>query len=310
MDRDNFYDQESAFWKKYTEARPQVPDSFFDRILRYHIEHGGQYGTLHDAGAGVGNHTIRLSKHFQDTIVSDASEGNINIAKGYLDKESNYSFRFARIEDTQALEPSSVDMVFAANMLHFTDVDRAMKAIAYQLKRGGTFVGTMFGMIALLDPHVHSIWRRILWRLNEIMLNDEQTRQTWISTMSIANSHYDAVPISSKYFRQNALRIKINFLDGFSFYEYLPPSMKSQVPLHSRVGRDDQVLIEENDDWCFKVGIAGLQKIFSTFHFDKDQDTEIMNLWRDLEAAVGDGEVSGVWPTVLILATRRLELVL
>lgn len=137
----NLYDQQSLFWKEYLEARPQVPDCFFSRILGYHAEHGGHFGTLHDAGAGPGVHTARLSKRFQQILVSDASKSNISIARTHLEKEGNCSFRIARLEDADGLEPASMDMVFATNVLHFTDVDEAIEAITYQLKPGGTFVG-------------------------------------------------------------------------------------------------------------------------------------------------------------------------
>lgn len=104
------YDQDSDFWQKYVKGRPQVPDSFFERVFGYHAEHGGDFGTVHDAGAGPGNHSSRLAKRFKKVIVSDYAERNIETAKAHL-SGLQYEFRVTKLEDTiQSLPAASVDM--------------------------------------------------------------------------------------------------------------------------------------------------------------------------------------------------------
>ena len=47
----NLYSGESNCWAEYQKGRPEVPESFYERIFNYHAEHGGQFGIAHDTGA-------------------------------------------------------------------------------------------------------------------------------------------------------------------------------------------------------------------------------------------------------------------
>ena len=299
----NPYDQQPAFWKDYLEARPQVPDSFFKRILNYHTEHGGQFDVLHDAGAGPGVHTTRLSKHFERVIVSDAAENNISIAETHLGTENNCFFRIAKLEDTDDLEPSCVDMLFATNVLHFTDIDQAMEAIAYQLKPGGTFVGAVAGVLAISDPKIHSIWLEITRRLNEVTVENEQMRPILIHGLSLVNNHYDTIPLDKKYFLPGAQRIRLG--RAMNFHDFVPEALHPAIYLPSQVSEDDEAIVEDNDEWDFEIDASGIRKVFDTYRFDVSKDEKMMSLWRRLGEQMGENKVPAYWPGIMLLATRR-----
>ena len=106
----NIYAQDENFWKLYLQGRPQVPDSFFDRIFQYHADHGGRFDTVHDAGAGAAVHSARLAARFDNVIVTDKSLVNIRAAKAKL-RGCKYAFEAVKLEETVKWAPKSVDMV-------------------------------------------------------------------------------------------------------------------------------------------------------------------------------------------------------
>jgi ubiquinone/menaquinone biosynthesis C-methylase UbiE len=118
----NTFARDERFWNNYLAGRPQAPDALFDRIFAYHRSHGGAFGTVHDVGAGNGPYAARLRSQFEHVVVSDIVPGNVELARARLGtKEDGFTFRAAGIEDVDDIEPASVDMVFATNVMHFPD---------------------------------------------------------------------------------------------------------------------------------------------------------------------------------------------
>ena len=56
-----------SFWEGYLSGRPQVPETLFDRIFKYHADNGGKFGVLNDIGASIGNYSARLAKKIRDS---------------------------------------------------------------------------------------------------------------------------------------------------------------------------------------------------------------------------------------------------
>lgn len=131
MQNSQIYARDSEYWEKYLKGRPQLPDTFFDRIAKYHADHGGSFDVVHDVGAGVGVHSLRLKKYFKHVIVSDIVAENVKLAEQRLGRDG-YSYQAAKIEDSTFLDEKSVDMVFAAFAMHHTDYEEAFKSIARQ----------------------------------------------------------------------------------------------------------------------------------------------------------------------------------
>jgi 2-polyprenyl-3-methyl-5-hydroxy-6-metoxy-1,4-benzoquinol methylase len=138
---DRIFARDESFWNNYLKGRPQAPQSFFDRIYRYHEQHGGSFGTAHDVGAGNGPYSLQLRSKFDHVIVSDIVAENVQLAEDRLGAEG-FSYRTAKVEEAEDISPNSIDLVFATNVLHFVDQKVAFDAIARQLKPGiGTFAG-------------------------------------------------------------------------------------------------------------------------------------------------------------------------
>ncbi|GIK02920.1 hypothetical protein Aspvir_006985 [Aspergillus viridinutans] len=114
--KDQVFARSKAFWDNYLRGRPQVPQSFFQRIYRYHLEHGGRFGTVHDLGAGIGPYAQQLRSKFDHVIVSDIVTKNVQLAEEHLGRDG-FTYRAAPVEDADDLPPGSVDLAFATNVM-------------------------------------------------------------------------------------------------------------------------------------------------------------------------------------------------
>ena len=208
-DTEKAYAKDEAFWNSYLKGRPQMPDQLFKRICQYHAEHGGHFDVVHDVGAGIGVHSARLAKHFDHVIVSDIVPENMEMAKERLGQDK-YSYKVMNVEDANALEEGSVDMVYAATMMHFADFDLAFKAIAKQLKPGGTFTALTCGIATLSDKRAQAIWHEMWFEGIRVMLRHARDREKRLKTIAKSASGYNTMPMDERYFVPGALRITLN----------------------------------------------------------------------------------------------------
>ena len=202
-----------------------------------------------------------------------------------------------------------MDMVFAVNMLHFTEIEKAIQSIAYQLKPGGTFAAAVFGFAFLDDTTQQDIWIRMFQRRWQLVAernsgNGEISRDT----AEAIGSAYDAVNIPEDVFHAGAVRLKINFDEGGEAGSWHHMSRATgrlkMFPYVSRLGQSDVLLSEKSEEWTFTTDLAGLKDMLDTFPLGRD-DEILAKLWAESEATVGDQAVHGVWPVSLILATRK-----
>jgi SAM-dependent methyltransferase len=301
------FDKADDFWDTYRKGRPQVPDSFFERIYHYHAQNGNDFGTVHDAGAGGGVHSTRLAERFEKVIVTDVSDLNIKAAESHLNGP-NYEFKTARLEDTIDFSPASVDMVFASTMLHFADIPKALEAVAHQLKPGGTFAVPLMGASRFSDPQVHGQVMKIFNAGFDQFY--QSSGQEMIASGAVNASGYDCVHLPETAFQPGSLRIRLNeYLTdtpggGTIYYMMIPPRLRSAYPPTSRTPSTDKVVYEMDDDWSFRMDINAVRRMFESFPFSLETE-EMKRLWAELEQIVENREVGGQWVVYLILATRK-----
>lgn len=299
---DIYYKGDSDYWKTYREGRPNVPDSYFERIIKYHSEKGGEFNVWHDMGAGSAVHTKRLAPKFKKTIISDSGASNVEAATSYLGKNSDvYQFRVAKGEDASDLEADSVDLVFGANMIHYTDVDETLRAVLHQLKPGGTLALGGFGLPLLLDSELQNLWSLVTHRRFELTF---ETNREATGLFIVASSPHDAVPFDTQYFQPGALRLKFNERNGWSWRRCMvPSSLDEAIPDVKRFGKGDNVVHEIDENWNFDADVTVMCKILETFPLKPDPVRE--SLWRQFEEAIGDRKVPATWPSSLTLVTKK-----
>ncbi|KAK4494625.1 hypothetical protein PRZ48_013981 [Zasmidium cellare] len=307
MSSTRLFDKDGAFWANYLSGRPQPPDAFYERIFSYHASHGGDFGTAHDVGARAGVHTAQIAKRFQHVLVSDIEEQNVQAAQrrhGSLPGEP--VFHTAKLEDASWIEQESVDLVFAASCINWCDLEMAIEAVDWQLKAGGTLAIAGMGFAALENARAQDVWYRLFQRgVERNYIQKEEKGSVALSALACDASAYDAVPIPERVFDAGALRYRLNFLPGWSWYlAQVPGEREDVVPRRSQIGANDVVKDQEQDGWSFQADMAALRRMAGSFPIWGD-GTGFEDLWSELEDIVGAGTVEGVWPAVLILARKR-----
>ena len=304
------YDKDYDFWDNYIEGRPQAPDSFFERIFNYHYQHSNSSALAHDAGAGAAVHSYNLAEKFDKVIVSDISASNIGVAQARTGGDPYFSFRVGRLQDTaEDIAAGSIDLFFVGTAIHFcgSEVNKAIEEAARQLKSGGTLAVTGFGPAVFDDAEVQACWLKMYQRAGHVHIATRPDGNLLLDAWKIGASSYDAVPLPVELFEPGALRIKFNFnmTPGFTWRElHTPPEDAHLLLQWSQVGSDDRCSFETDLGWKFEWQEPQLNSHKHTMRFPDDE--EVKKLWLEMVALVRSrGTVKGVWPAILLLATRK-----
>lgn len=301
---DKIFARDKSFWNNYLKGRPQAPQSFFDRIYRYHQEHGGKFGTAHDIGAGNGPYSEQLRSRFQHVIVSDIVPDNVQLAQDRLGT-NGFSYRTAKVEEADDISTGSIDLVFATNVMHFVDQELAMRAIATQLASGGTFAAAGFGPALFDDARVQDVWSRISQQGGRVLLRKADNPQQTIKVMERSSEGYNVAPLDNDYFLPGSERIHLNMEKG-GITGLLPPERRAEASEPIYTGVNDIETFEVEDGWRFAWGLDDFKEHFGSFPHSKEDPLAFTELWEELGGLLRSGSrLSGVFPAKIILATRR-----
>lgn len=306
----DLYDKDYDFWDNYIEGRPQPPESFFERIFAFHSQHSNSFALAHDAGAGAAVHSYSLAEKFDKVIVSDISASNIGVAKARCGDDSYFSWRVGRLQDkAEDIEAGSIDLFFVSTAIHFcgSEVGKAVEEAARQLKPGGTLAVSAFGPAVFDDAEVQACWLKLYQRAGHVHIATRPDGNLLLDAWKIGASSYDAVPLPTEFFEPGAMRIKLNFdtRPGWTWRElHTPPEDAHLLPYWSQVGPHDRAFFEEDSGWRFEWEETQLNCHKHTMRFPDDE--QVKKLWLEMLALVRSrGTVKGVWPAILLLATRK-----
>ncbi|KAJ5655745.1 hypothetical protein N7507_007695 [Penicillium longicatenatum] len=296
--------QDDEFWDNYSRGRPQVPKAFWDCIFGYHQSKGGNFGTVHDVGAGNGLYAQRLHSRFANVIVSDIVAENIRLASERLKGQEGFSFRTAALDEVEDIAASSVDMVFAANVMHFADPQYdAMAKIARQLRPGGTFVASIFGPARFRDPKIQNLWERVSHQGGRELLKGSDDPDQIIKVMARTEDTYNVAPLDEDIF-VDRIRLYVNMEHG-GIQGMLPPELahRNNEPDYA-VG--DTRKNEKMDGWIFQTDLVGVKEHFGSFPFISQFPDVFTDFYKELDELVADGRpVEGYFPVSIILATKK-----
>lgn len=301
---EKFFSRDNNFWDNYVKGRPTVPDSFFQRIFGYHEAKGAPFGTIHDIGAGNGVHAQKLRSRFDHVIVSDIVPENVQLARDRLAGCDGFSYRAAELTKVDDIAPGSIDMVFAANMMHFADPqDAAMMAIAYQLRCGGTFAAALFGPARFHDPKLQDLWARISYEGGRQVLQAAVDPAQTVRVMARTQDTYNVAPLDPLLFATGAQRLHLNMGLG-GIQGMLPPEAASQNVEPSYTGSADIEVHEVDDDWNFEMDLDSVMEHFGSFPFISQFPDAFMELFQELDNLAASAPFTGYYPVKIILATR------
>ena len=298
---DKYFARGRAFWDNYLKGRPSAPAVFFERLFNYHQEHHGEFGTVHDVGAGNGPYADKLRLKFQHVIISDIASDNVDLARDRLGTDG-FSYRTAPVEKGDDIPDGSVDMVFATNVMHFCDQKVAMEVIAKQLRPGGTFACAGFATARFEDAQVQDIYKRIHESGGRDMLKRVDGREKTIEIMARTQGPYNVAPLNEALFLPGAQRIYLN-MDSGGLIAPLPPEIQGAEPLHT--GVNDVEVVKKEEGWGFMMDLEGIREHVASFPFAREDSVAFGKLWREMEDIVKDRQIQSHWPAKVILATRR-----
>lgn len=143
----SFADHFSGHAADYARARPDYPADLFAWAASLTAAHDCAW----DAGAGNGQASVALARHYARVIATEPSAAQL--ANAAQDPRIDYRVEPA---ETPSLDAGSVDLAFVAQALHWFDHDRYFAACTRVLKPGGAFVAVAYGLLAV-DPAVDRV---------------------------------------------------------------------------------------------------------------------------------------------------------
>ncbi|MGC4030995.1 MAG: class I SAM-dependent methyltransferase [Tepidisphaeraceae bacterium] len=93
-----------------------------------------------DLGCGAGEAAVWLAKQGADVVASDLSPQFLDLVERLAKHHNTTLTTHLADADTVSLEPASFDIVYAGNLLHHVDLEKALDQIQMLLKPGGTVV--------------------------------------------------------------------------------------------------------------------------------------------------------------------------
>lgn len=125
---DSFWDRFSGFADAYRRGRPGYPAHLFRALAA--LAPGRELAW--DCGTGSGQAAVGLARHFDHVHATDPSERQIAEAR----EHERVAYRVEQAEKS-SLADASVDLVVAAQAMHWFDLDRFYAEAARVLKPGG-----------------------------------------------------------------------------------------------------------------------------------------------------------------------------
>jgi SAM-dependent methyltransferase len=164
------YDEE--YWNIYLEARPEYSQAFYESVYGYHESHSGLTEMALDIGTGPGQVAAELSTHFHHVIASDNNITHLEVAQhrlGSLISSHNVELlQCAGEEVAQHIQPSSVDLVAAAECMPLMDAEKAIDAFAKVLKPNGTLAVWFYGRPYFAEPEFKDQCQTVLEKILDI----------------------------------------------------------------------------------------------------------------------------------------------
>lgn len=243
-----------------------------------------------------------LATRFKHIVVSDPNDGYTAQARENLVERSGLpetSFTFLQEPAEESwVEPGTVDLITAAEMIQWTDTDAAVQNFARQLKVGGTVAITSYTRPRIVgNQAAQKAWQDIFTAYSERTqglgdLYDRafRTMNTGLQNVALPENQWEDIR-----------RIYIN-ADGDI------KSFRIDARLDKgRVGQGEEIVWEEGDqDWADTKGIVWFKSYFATW-VPRIPEHEIQGLWDALEHCLQGHDARIQTPIVMIFATKKRQ---
>ena len=141
-------DHFSPLAAQYAAFRPTYPAELFDWLASVAPAHELAW----DCGAGSGQATLPLARHFRQVLASDLSAAQLAAASA----PDNVIRRIAPAHDS-GLPPQSADLVIVAQALHWFDLDRFYAEVRRVLKPHGLLAVWGYNRLQIGQPVIQCL---------------------------------------------------------------------------------------------------------------------------------------------------------
>ncbi|TRX97001.1 hypothetical protein FHL15_002307 [Xylaria flabelliformis] len=287
-------------WSKYILYRPVYKESFFRRIYEYHAQKPqASWSTAHDVGAGHGIVASTLANKFDHVVVSDPNDGYGDIARQLLIKESGRpESKFVFLQEgaeKSSVTSGTVDLITACECMQWTNTVDAVDEFARQLKPGGTLVMTYYTRLLFMgNERAQAIWEEIVGVLSK----KYNKGYLFERAFEISSSGFDSIALPPEQW-ETVKRVYINSSRGVASFRI------SDIVGEDRVrSSEDRVWVHGDPDWSDEQDVDWLKKYFATWA-SAPPESEIQELWDELERIMNGVKVRMETPMVMVFATRR-----
>ncbi|KAL2819466.1 S-adenosyl-L-methionine-dependent methyltransferase [Aspergillus granulosus] len=303
-------------WVSYNTFRPSYPSVLFKHIFDYHNRHAPVSETILDLGCGPGTCTPYLLE--RDTvrlIISvDIGHNQLEIAKKAFishprvtDGLVELQFRLSRAEELAWLADSSIDIVVAAEAVHFFDHGPWFREVSRVLKPGGTLAFWFYQPAGVVQGNpaatniVKSIFRLYYDAWAADCNNTDEAKVKRRATGIHGNSLLDTVSPPTDAF-EDEMRVKWIPEGYVSCSPMLPIDRSSHTVGH--ITHQSEGMMEKS--WNWESFQQYLETLAISHYADPEEERRLKQEFKD---SVGGDEArfTMLWPLVLVLCRRKKE---
>ena len=285
-------------WSDYLAYRPHYPASFSHRTYDYHFQKPkAAWSVAHDVGAGCGIVSSSLAPRFDSVIVSDPNDGYVTLARKILVEKLSIpesKFRFLQEgAERSSVEPATIDLIIAFECIHWTDTDAAIREFGRELKAGGTLAITHYTVPLITgNDRAQSAWKAI-WNA----WSERARSESFDHAFTFANTGLD--PLEFPEGEWDAVkRVFINAHGSTDAFRINERVGESRVK-----AKEEKIWVENDADWIDEQGIDWFKGYLATW-VPRIPESEIGDLWDELELALHGERVKIEIPVVMVLATK------
>lgn len=202
-----FHDQ----WAESVEINNIMVDEFFEActspenrlILSAIGELTGK--KILELGAGLGEASIYFAKNGAIVTATDISDGMLNVIRKMADLASLKHIECRQCASNDLpFKDSEFDIVYAANLLHHTDIEATLKEASRVLKKGGLFVSW--------DPLAHNPFINI-YRKKAMEVRTADEHPIKMNQLSLFRKYFSHVRFETTWFFTLWIFIKYYIID-------------------------------------------------------------------------------------------------
>ncbi|KAI2473041.1 S-adenosyl-L-methionine-dependent methyltransferase [Annulohypoxylon bovei var. microspora] len=286
-------------WSNYLAYRPIYPASFFERIFNYHSQKpAATWSVSHDVGAGCGIVSFTLATRFDSVIVSDPNDGYVTLARKLLVEEaslpeSQFTFLQESAEKT-SIEPGAVDLIAACECMQWTNPAAAISEFGRELRAGGTLAITYYAR-PLIDGNerVQNAWKGV-WAAHSKKARGDVFDRAFLTV----NAAFENLEFPEEEWEM-VKRVYINAQGSVNAF------VMNDLMAERKVKEgEEKVWIEDDEEWCDMKDIEWFKAYLATW-VPFIPETEIQEVWDELEFALEGKKVRTRTPVLMIFATKK-----